>query len=492
MLLYLRSRFAQFFLFSHGLIFNYQGDDDFCILPCADNGIFCHFLLLRLITDKKDYTILQSVQMQHRLRHTSQIISHTHTCCIILNEIYICFVITCKKFPLYPFLFLTLTHEQKLNERTNERTKKNRRLENTGVHWGGAAHPGYFKAESATPEQNLFHFAMVTDLDQLSLMESSSPSKPKFYSKILPATLRYNPKPANTYTIGFDPKDIRILTSAHNEAGRGMELSELTLYQDRLLTFDDRTGCVFEILSEPESNGQSSLVVPRFVITEGEGDTDKGMKWEWATVKGDTLYIGSMGKEYTNKDGSIANTNNLWIATINPTGEVTRIDWVEQYDFVRKALGAEAPGYVIHEAVLWSEHLSKWIFVPRRISSKMYNEFDDEKMGANKLILVNEDFTSSTVIDIKFNNFLNDGLHGFSTLAFVPGTSDQHALALRSVEEDCVGGDGLVCKQRSYATVFDIMTGDMLMDEVEIGLGVKFEGVEFVDIRTPSPNYQIS
>ena len=88
----------------------------------------------------------------------------------------------------------------------------------------------------------------------------------------------------------------------------------MTLYNNRLLTFDDRTGDVFEILNT--EHGTGSYVVPRFVITEGDGETDKGMKWEWATTKGNWryLYMGSMGKEYTHSDGSIANTNNLWVS----------------------------------------------------------------------------------------------------------------------------------------------------------------------------------
>merc|ERR1712038_1344510 len=128
------------------------------------------------------------------------------------------------------------------------------------------------------------------------------------------------------------------------------ELSDLTLYQNRLLAVDDRTGIVFELLAEHE-NGITN-VVPRLLITEGDGDTDKGMKWEWATVKNGDLHIGSMGKEYTRPDGSIKNTNNLWIAVVNTDGEVTRYDWSKQYDFVRSRLGASPPGYVIHEAVL--------------------------------------------------------------------------------------------------------------------------------------------
>lgn len=265
-----------------------------------------------------------------------------------------------------------------------------------------------------------------------------------------------------------------------------MELSELTLYQNRLLTFDDRTGTVFEILSK--RGGSESMVVPRLVITEGDGDTDKGMKWEWATVKGNDLYMGSMGKEYTNPDGSVANTNNLWIVVVNPEGQVRRVNWVDNFNVVRTELGASSPGYTINEAILWSEHLKKWLFLPRRVSSEMYDENADERKGSNQLAIVDENFKKVSVVDIKFDT--HDPLRGFSSFAFVPGTKDRHVLAIRSVEEDCVGGLESVCKQRSYFSVFDVVTGDVLMDEVEIKLEnamVKFEGVEFVNIHTTEP-----
>ena len=342
-------------------------------------------------------------------------------------------------------------------------------------HWGGAAHPGYFHIENSIVSKNVFRFAAVTDMDELSRIPGSS--KPTFHSLLLPGTLTYDPS-ADSYSVQLD--ETRELISAHNEAGRGMELSELTLYKDRLLAFDDRTGSVFEILSE--NQGRESHVVPRFVITEGEGDTDKGMKWEWATVKDNELIMGSMGKEYTKPNGEIQNTNNLWLAAINEHGEIRRIDWTEQYTFVRAALGASAPGYVIHEAVLWSEHLKKWVFLPRRVSAEMYDENQDERKGTNKLLLVNEGFTDSELVEIQMKEI--DTLHGFSSIAFVPGTKDRHAIALRSVEEDCVGGDETLCKQRSYMIAFDVLTGKVLMDEIEIDGKVKYEGIEFVDITT--------
>ena len=317
---------------------------------------------------------------------------------------------------------------------------------------------------------------MVSDLDQLSRVETSK--KPLFKSMLMPGTLTYDPV-KNAYSM--KQHTVRYLESAHNEAGRGMELSELTLFQNRLLAFEDRTGIVFEILSKDK--GADSYAVPRFIISEGDGDTDKGMKWEWATVKDDELYIGSMGKEYTNPDGSIANTNNLWVAIVSKTGEIRKKDWSKEYNFVRSALGASSPGYVIHEAVLWSQHLKKWVFLPRRISSEAYDENLDEKKGSNKLVLVDANFSKKPdVVEIKFANV--DPLRGFSTFAFVPKTNDRHAIAIRSVEENCVGGDDQICKQRSYVLVFDILSGEVLMAETKINEEVKFEGIEFVDLYT--------
>lgn len=348
------------------------------------------------------------------------------------------------------------------------------------VGFGGAIHPGYFSTEDSMVDDHTFRFAAVTDMDQLSLVHDSK--KPLFQSSLLPGTIKYDAA-SQKYSIHFEP--IRTLTSQHNEAGRGMELSELTLYNNRLLTFDDRTGAVFEILNK--DGGKDSYVVPRFVITEGEGDTDKGMKWEWATVKDGSLYMGSFGKEYTNPDGSIANTNNMWVGILNGRGELTRMDWSKQYNVVRTALGAERPGYIINEAVLWSSHMKKWVFLPRRVSSTAYDEVEDEKRGSNKVVLVDEDFGNAQVIDIQMKEL--DPLHGFSTFAFVPGTNDKHALAIRSVEEDCVGGDESKCKQRTYFLVFDVTTGEVLLDEIKYKTDVKYEGVEFVDIYTKEPDF---
>jgi hypothetical protein len=158
-----------------------------------------------------------------------------------------------------------------------------------GSTFAGARRRGYFSNEGSILSKNQFRFAAVTDLDQLSLIKDAK--KLSFRSILVPGIITRN-EDTNKYTLKVEPA--RELITKHNEAGRGAEFSELQIFDKRLLTFDDRTGDVFEILNK--ESGKESYVVPRFVITEGEGDTDKGMKWEWATVKDGELWMGSMGK----------------------------------------------------------------------------------------------------------------------------------------------------------------------------------------------------
>lgn len=353
-------------------------------------------------------------------------------------------------------------------------------------HFGGAMHPGYFHTETSIVAPHTYKFAAVTDLDQLSRFQTNS-DKLLFQSLLLAGTLYYYQN-THTYTFTLDKDDKynsnpnpRSLYSAHNEAGRGMELSELTLYHNRLLAFDDRTGIVFELLHTNNNKSSSEVsVIPRILVTEGAGDTDKGMKWEWATVKQNHLYIGSMGKEYTRKDGSVTNRNNMWIAVVDSNGTFQRMNWMPVYELVKKALlgSNNQEGYVIHEAVLWSEHRRQWCFLPRRVSNERYDDVKDEQKGSHYLVWVDDEFQKTMVVDIQIQN--KDRLRGFSSVSFVPETEDRHALAVRSVEENCVDDEG-VCLQRSYLIVFDTLTGEVLMDEKSIG-DVKYEGVEFVSV----------
>ena len=345
--------------------------------------------------------------------------------------------------------------------------------------FGGAVNPGYFRLEdSIVAGGTSFKFVAITDLDKLSKVKDAK--KPTFRADLVPGVLHFDYED-NKYSISWETK--RQITTRQNEGGRGGEYSELTLFDHRLLTFDDRTGAVVELLNKPD--GLSSFPVTRYVFTEGNGDTTKGMKWEWSTIKDDELYIGGIGKEMQLSNGDVDTEDAMWIAILGKHGEVRREDWSSQYNFVRKFLGCQLPGYVAHEAIRWSHHLQRWIFLPRRVSTHQYVPDLDERLGSNKVIIVNEDFTQSTVIEIDLEHH-EAGLRGFSSFAFVPNTQDTHVLALRSVEEDCVHDDA-TCKFKTYVCVFELLSGEVLMEEILMDDPVKFEGIEFVDIFTKPP-----
>ena len=107
------------------------------------------------------------------------------------------------------------------------------------------------------------------------------------------------------------------------------------------------------------SDGKPS-VYPRHIVTEGAGDTNKGMKIEWATQKDGDLWIGSFGKEYTSRHhthrqagrpelanpvcvymcvdpkGDIINENNMWVVALSSNGKMQRFNWKPAYDAVRR------------------------------------------------------------------------------------------------------------------------------------------------------------
>jgi len=247
-----------------------------------------------------------------------------------------------------------------------------------------------------------------------------------------------------------------------SEAGRGMELSALVEFNRRFYTFDDRTGLAFEIVGKK--------AIPRYIMMEGDGNTDKGQKTEWATVKDGKMYVGSFGKEYTNPDGSIKNTNNMWISIIDRNGVVTHEDWTDQFNKLREAVGCPYPGYMIHEAITWSPVRRQWVILPRRVSKEAYDENEDERRGSNTVIFASEDFSK---IEVKHITPLTP-TRGFSDFKFLPGSKDQIIVALKSEENEEAQ------TQNTYITVFDV-NGKILMEETEIPGMMKFEGLEFRD-----------
>jgi len=238
----------------------------------------------------------------------------------------------------------------------------------------------------------------------------------------------------------------------------GMELSELIVFNGKLYALDDRTGIIYEIIG--------NRVVPWVVLADGNGQVSKGFKAEWATVKDQTLYVGGLGKEFTNNKGDILNYDPQWIKTVSVTGEVQHTNWREKYLALRESIGIKYPGYMIHESCAWSSIHKKWFFLPRRSSKLSYRDDTDELMGTNLLITSDNVFKNVQVSHI--GEVIPS--HGFSSFKFLPGSDDGVIVAIKS--EEVKGATA------SYITAFTVQ-GKILLPETKIA-DVKYEGFEFV------------
>lgn len=64
--------------------------------------------------------------------------------------------------------------------------------------------------------------------------------------------------------VTWDRGEPKKLKHSYALKDRGMELSELVVFDGRLLTFDDRTGIVYEIVNEQK-------MVPWVLLVDGDG-----------------------------------------------------------------------------------------------------------------------------------------------------------------------------------------------------------------------------
>ncbi|CAL8332233.1 unnamed protein product [Merluccius merluccius] len=242
------------------------------------------------------------------------------------------------------------------------------------------------------------------------------------------------------------------------EKGRGMELSELVVFNGHLYSVDDRTGVVYRI--------EGNQAVPWVILPDGDGLVSKGFKAEWLTVKDEHLYVGGLGKEWTTTAGVVLNNNPEWVKVVGYQGDVQHENWVPRYNALRSAAGIQPPGYLIHESAAWSERLQRWFFLPRRASHERYDETADERRATNLLLSCAADFSHLTARHVGPLN----PTRGFSSFKFVPDTDDQVVVALKS-EEDA----GTIA---TYIMAFTL-DGRVLMPETKMG-DVKYEGLEFI------------
>ncbi|XP_043464951.1 soluble calcium-activated nucleotidase 1 [Leptopilina heterotoma] len=298
-----------------------------------------------------------------------------------------------------------------------------------------------------------YKIAIISDLDQRS---KHSQKSNLWYSIMKTGHLLWAPV-SNTIIVTWNEEEI-ILSSSISMKGRGMEFSELVTFDGRLLTFDDRTGIVYSI--------EKDEIYPWVILMDGNGKNTKGFKSEWATVKDDQLYIGSIGKEWTSSSGEWEHNNPLWIKIISPRGEVQSVNWMDNYKILRQAINIDFPGYMIHESGIWSAVHKCWFFLPRKCSTHRYNETLDEIRSCNLLFRADENFSNIRVIQIGTVT----PTKGFSSFKFLPGSNENIIISLKTEEYQN--------QMATYMMGFTV-DGDIIMPEQKIALE-KFEGFEFV------------
>ena len=244
------------------------------------------------------------------------------------------------------------------------------------------------------------------------------------------------------------------LVSRLSEADRGMELSELLYFHDKLLAFSDRTGVIYEV--------HDGKLVPLWILSDHDGKSEDGFKSEWATVKDDILYVGSTGKPWLNDEGGkVMHTNRLWIKSVTLEGKIEHHSWVHVYEKILNVTGMQ---FIVHEAVNWNPIDRRWYFLPRRMSKEEWSMKTDG-VGSFVMISCSEEFEDWKVWEL---GKYQPG-HGYSSFKFVP-FREHEIIALKTVED----GDNV----HTDFEVIDTEKGKVLLHE-RLGL-IKFEGIEFV------------
>ncbi|KAL0993478.1 hypothetical protein UPYG_G00108530 [Umbra pygmaea] len=307
-------------------------------------------------------------------------------------------------------------------------------------------------APERTPQGTRYRIGVIADLDT----DSRSKKKLTWFSYMRRGHLLVS-ESGDQVSVEWDAEKL-LLESHLAEKGRGMELSELVVFNGKLYSVDDRTGVVYHI--------DGNKAVPWVILPDGNGSVSKGFKAEWLAVKDEHLYVGGLGKEWTTTTGEVVNNNPEWVKVVGYHGDVQHLNWVPNYNHLRSAAGIEPPGYLIHESAAWSDTLQRWFFLPRRASKERYDETADERRATNLVLSCSADFEDITVSRVGPYN----PTHGFSSFKFIPNTDDQILVALKS-EEDAG-------KIASYIMAFTL-DGRILLPETKIG-DVKYEGLEFI------------
>lgn len=148
-------------------------------------------------------------------------------------------------------------------------------------------------------------------------------------------------------------------------------MSDLAVFNGKLYSCDDRTGVVYQLIAQGETNAnQTNLnqndlptsskqqnksievatnskvfkVLPWVILMDGDGVKEKPFKCEWLAVKDQHLYAGGFGKDWTTPDGTFINHDPQWVKRISVNGEINHLNWHSNYVKLMDKVGIKDPG----------------------------------------------------------------------------------------------------------------------------------------------------
>lgn len=121
----------------------------------------------------------------------------------------------------------------------------------------------------------VYKIYVIADLDTNSKSQTEDNS---WISYLKVGFLTFNPR-ERTISIEWsqsgESDKLVTLTSTMSCGGRGMELSELVVFNGKLYTVDDRTGIIYELDVVDESSNKYQLI-PWVILPDGNGKQTKG------------------------------------------------------------------------------------------------------------------------------------------------------------------------------------------------------------------------
>lgn len=117
-------------------------------------------------------------------------------------------------------------------------------------------------APQRTPGGLRYRIAVIADLDT----ESKAQKENTWFSYLKKGYLTLSDS-GDKVTVEWD-KDHGVLESHLAEKGRGMELSDLVVFNGKLYSVDDRTGVIYQI--------EGTKAVPWVILSDGDGTVEKG------------------------------------------------------------------------------------------------------------------------------------------------------------------------------------------------------------------------